>query len=79
MDVLVFPMINKEIELDTSKFPKMMRDIIHELEEYDANGDWVAYDNISDGLEVLAKHCYANHIISQYDYNQILKKYRWEV
>ena len=74
-----FLMINKEIDLDISEFPEIMQNIIHELEEFDANGDWVAYDNISDGLEVLAKHCYANHIISQHDYNLILKKYRWEV
>lgn len=69
-------MIDHTIELDVSKLPKLMQNTIADLEEYEKQGEWVMYDGLADGLESVAKSALLQNVISEAQFNQILKKYR---
>ncbi len=69
-------MIDHTIELDVSKLPKLMQNTIADLEEYEKKGEWVMYDGLADGLESVAKSALLQNVISEAQFNQILKKYR---
>lgn len=69
-------MIDHTIELDVSKLPKLMQNTIADLEEYEKQGEWVMYDGLADGLESFAKSALLQNVISEAQFNQILKKYR---
>lgn len=64
------------IMLDTKTLPKILQNIIRELEEYEKNDNWVMYDGVSEGLESGAKQCLIDNLITEKQYSQILKKYR---
>ena len=69
-------MINHNIELDISKLPKLMQNTIADLEEYEKQGEWVMYDGLADGLESFAKSALLQSLITEAQFNQVLKKYR---
>ena len=69
-------MIDHTIKLDVSKLPKLMQNTIADLEEYEKKGEWVMYDGLADGLESFAKSALLQNVISEAQFNQILKKYR---
>ena len=68
--------IDHTIKLDVSKLPKLMQNTIADLEEYEKKGEWVMYDGLADGLESFAKSALLQNVISEAQFNQILKKYR---
>lgn len=68
-------MIDHSIELDVSKLPKLMQNIITDLEEYEKQGEWIMYDGLASGLESVAKSALLENIITEIEFNQILKKY----
>lgn len=69
------PLYDYSISYDYSKLPKDLIEIIHELEEYDKEGDWFNYDMKFPILDVNAKSYWRNKVISEYDYKTLLKKY----
>lgn len=69
-------MIDYEVKIDTTNFPKVLQNIIEELEGYDKNNDWVMYSGVVEGLEAAAKQAMVNGDISNLKYNKILKRYR---
>lgn len=68
-------MINHNIELDISKLPKLMQNTIADLEEYEKQGEWVMYDGLADGLESFAKSALLQNLITEAQFDQVLKKY----
>ncbi len=69
------PLYDYSIEYDITHIPKELQNLIKELEEYDKSGDWFNYDIKFAELDITAKSCWRNNIISEYDYKTILKKY----
>lgn len=69
------PLYDYSIEYDISHLPIFLQNIIKELEEYDRQGDWFQYDLKFPQLDINAKSCWRNHLISEYDYKILLKKY----
>lgn len=69
------PLYDYSIEYDISHLPQILRELIQELEDLDKEGDWFNYDLKFPILDIEAKSCWRNNIISEYDYKTILKKY----
>lgn len=69
------PLYDYSIEYDYSHLPKILIDIIKELEKFDKEGDWLSYDMKFSQLDVCAKSYWRNNRISEYDYKTLLKKY----
>ncbi len=69
------PLYDYSIEYDYSHLPKILIDIIKELEKFDKEGDWLSYDMKFPQLDVYAKSYWRNNRISEYDYKTLLKKY----
>lgn len=69
-------LIDYNIEIDVEKLPKILKNIIQELEQYEKENDWVMYDGVSEGLEAGAKQCLIDRTISKNQFNLLLKKYR---
>lgn len=55
--------------------PKILQNIVAELEDYKRQGEWVMYDGVSEGLEAIAKQCFADGAISKSEYKYLLKNY----
>ena len=68
-------MIDHTIELDVSKLPKLMRNTIADLEKYEKQGEWVMYDGLADGLESFAKSALLQNVISEAQFDLVMKKY----
>ena len=68
-------MIDHTIELDVSKLPKLMQNTIADLEEYEKQGEWVMYDGLADGLESFAKSSLLQNVISESQFDLVMKKY----
>lgn len=75
MDDCEFMMIDHSIEIDKTELPRGMQALIEELEGYDKEGDWIAYDNISECLESDAKECLIRGLITEKQFDILLKKY----
>lgn len=75
MDTLEFMMIDHSIEMDISSFPALLKNVISDLEKYDADGDWVMYDGLADGLESFAKSALLSGKISESQFNKLMAKY----
>ncbi len=75
MDGCEFMMIDHSIEIDTSSFPRLLQNVISDLEKYDAEGDWVMYDGLADGLESFAKSALIAGEISNSQFNKLMTKY----
>lgn len=69
------PLYDYSIEYDISHLPRILQEMIKELEDYDKDGDWFNYDMKFPQLDVEAKSYWRNNRISEYDYKTILKKY----
>ena len=69
------PLYDYSIEFDISHLPRILQEMIKELEDYDKDGDWFNYDMKFPQLDVEAKSYWRNNRISEYDYKTILKKY----
>lgn len=69
------PLYDHNIDYDVSHLPKLLQEIIKELEKYDAEGDWFNYDLKFPELDITAKSYLINNRISEYDYKTLLKKY----
>ena len=69
------PLYDYSIEYDISHLPRILLEMIKELEDYDKDGDWFNYDMKFPQLDVEAKSYWRNNRISEYDYKTILKKY----
>ena len=72
-------MFNHELIIDINKYPKELQDIIKELEKFDEAGEWVLYDSKFMALENQAKMFLRHNVISETDFNNLLKKYGWYV
>ncbi len=71
-----FMMIDHSIEFDKTGLPKGLRSLIKELEGYDSEGNWIAYDNIGECLESDAKECLIHGLITDQQFEILLRKYR---
>ncbi len=71
-------MIDHNIELDTSKLPKSVQNLIKDLEKYDAEDNWEMYDGISSTFYAVVKSLYASGVFSEKQYKLLLKKYGGE-
>lgn len=69
-------LIDFSVQIDVSKLPKLLQNIIKELEEYESVNDWVMYSGVVEGLEAGAKQCMVDGIISKSQYIKLLKRYR---
>ncbi len=69
------PLYDYNIDYDYSHLPRRLRELIIELEGYDKDGDWFSYDMKFSQLDIDAKSCWRNGVITEYDYKTILKKY----
>lgn len=76
MDDCEFMMIDHSIEIDKTALPKEMQGLIEELEGYDRDGNWIAYDNIGESLESDAKEYLIRGFITEQQFSILLKKYR---
>ena len=71
-------LVNTEIKIDLEKLPKVMQNLINDLEKWASKGEWAMYDSLFFNLEVLAKNVYASGSISKEMYQKILLKYGGE-
>lgn len=71
------PLYDYSIEIDTSNFPKVLKDEIIELEKYDKTRDWLNYDYHFDILEVEAKGCLRHNRITESEFKKLMRKYGW--
>ena len=69
------PLYDYNIEYDITHLPKILQDIIIELEKFDKDGDWFSYDMKFPELDINAKSYWRNKVITEYDYKTLLKKY----
>ncbi len=76
MRTLEFMMIDHSIEIDKAELPKLLQNVISDLEKYDAEGDWIMYDGLADGLESFAKSSLNTGKISTGQFNKLMAKYR---
>lgn len=68
-------LIDESIEFNISKLPKMLQDMIKELEEYEKNNDSIKYELYFEVVESVAKSFLLNHLITEKDFKIIEKKY----
>ena len=68
-------MILTEIELDESKFPQRLKDLIVEMIELDKKDDWLNYSFCAENLELLGKLDLQAKRISSYEYDRMCLKY----
>ena len=69
------PLYDYNIEYDITHLPKILQDIIIELEKFDKDGDWFSYDMKFPELDINEKSYWRSGIITEYDYKTLLKKY----
>lgn len=68
-------MILTEIELDESRFPQRLKDLIAEMIELDKKDDWLNYSFLAEQLEVMAKLSYQAGKISYKEFDTLCLKY----
>lgn len=68
-------MILTEIELDESRFPQRLKDLIAEMIELDKKDDWLNYSFLAEQLEVMAKLSYQAGKISYKEFDTVCLKY----
>lgn len=68
---------DEDILIDMTEFPKEIRLLIQELEQFSEQGDWLNYDSKFDELEIEAKSYVIQKQLSEKDYQLILRKYGW--
>lgn len=68
-------MIDHTIELDVSKLPKLIKNTIQDLENYEKLGEDIMYDGLASGLESFAKSALLQNMISEEQFYLIVRKY----
>lgn len=68
-------MINRNINIDISKLPEEIQNMIDELEEINKTDDWLSYDLKFDILDIRAKSYVLHNIITEDEYKKIIAKY----
>ncbi|MBE6156069.1 MAG: hypothetical protein E7164_04900 [Firmicutes bacterium] len=69
------PLYDYSIDYDISHLPKLLQDMIKELEAFDKDGDWFSYDMKFPEFDIFAKSCWRERKITEYDYKILLRKY----
>ena len=68
--------LNYDIEIDSSKFPDMVKNTMAELDSlYYETDDWVSYDAMCDALLTNAKVALMNGRITDRDFRLLEEKY----
>ena len=68
--------LNYDIEIDSSKFPDMVKNTMAELDSlYYETDDWVSYDAMCDALLTNAKVALMNGRITDRDFSLLEEKY----
>ena len=68
--------LNYDIEIDSSKFPDMVKNTMAELDRlYYEIDDWVSYDAMCDALLTNAKVALMNSRITDRDFRLLEEKY----
>lgn len=68
--------LNYDIEIDSSKFPDMVKNTMAELDRlYYETDDWVSYDAMCDALLTNAKVALMNGRITYRDFSLLEEKY----
>lgn len=68
-------LINPEIEIDKSKLPQMLQEIIKQLEEYEKEDKWIMYEGKFETLEAVSKSFLLEGKITDEQYEVLMKKY----
>ena len=68
-------LINPDIEINKSKLPKLLQDIIKQLEEYEKEDKWIMYDGLFEALETSSKSFLLEDKITEKQFDLLMKKY----
>lgn len=68
-------LINPEIEIDKNKLPKMLQNIIEQLEEYEREDKRIMYDGKFETLESMSKSFLLEGKITDEQYELLMRKY----
>lgn len=68
-------LINPEIEIDKSRLPQMLQEIIKQLEEYEKEDKWIMYEGKFETLEAVSKSFLLEGKITDEQYEVLMKKY----
>jgi len=68
-------MIDYSIEINKDELPKLLQNIIEDLEKYDKEGKIEMYDGLYEGLESFSKSFLLSGEITNNQFETILKKY----
>lgn len=71
-----YQMIDHSIKIDKEELPKLLQNIIKDLEKYDKEGNMEMYDGLYEGLESFSKSFLLSGEITNSQFETILKKYR---
>lgn len=71
-----YNLIDRSVEVDETSLPKFIKNTIEELEKYDAEGNWIMYDGVSESLESGLKSVLIRNGITEKQFQLLLKKYR---
>ena len=70
-----YQMIDHSIKINKEELPKLLQYIIKDLEKYDKEGNIEMYDGFSSGFYAVAKNFYAEGVISESIFKQLIRKY----
>lgn len=68
-------LINPEIEIDKSRLPQMLQEIIKQLEEYEKEDKWIMYEGKFETLDAMSKSFLLEGKITDEQYELLMKKY----
>ena len=68
-------MIDYSIEINKDELPKLLQNIIEDLEKYDKEGNTEMYDGYSSAFYAVAKNFYAEGVISKNLFKQLIRKH----
>lgn len=68
-------LINPEIEIDKSRLPQMLQEIIKQLEEYEKEDKWIMYEGKFETLDAMSKSFLLEGKITDEQYEVLMKKY----
>lgn len=71
-----YQMIDHSIKINKEELPKLLQNIIKDLEKYDKEGNMEMYDGLYEGLESFSKSFLLSGGITNCQFETILKKYR---
>lgn len=68
-------MIDHDIELDLTAFPSIVQNTIGDLEKYEEEDNFVMYDGLAEFLEAYCKNLLLDDIITQTQFDMLMRKY----